>query len=144
MRKSLGLFSGSWPRAVVWGVLGGGIFLVLLSRIAPINIAISVDRLGIALATAVVEELVFAGVILTILFRETKREGVALGITGLAFALIHLPVNIFVFRLEPSVLVGAFCLAFFVSLINGFLKLRSDNVLSAILAHFVFLVLVLG
>lgn len=144
MRKGLGLFSGKLMPALGWGLVGGAIYLVLLRVLVGIGITLSADNLGIGLATALVEELTFAGVVLTVLYRETKREGVALALSGLAFALIYLPVNVFVYRLETSVLVGAFCLAFFVAVINGFLRLRSNNVLSAVGAHFIFLVLVLG
>jgi|CXWL01.1.fsa_nt_gi membrane protease YdiL (CAAX protease family) len=143
MKKRLELFAGHLMPALGWGLVGGAIYLVLLRLLVGIGFSLSPDKLGIGLATALVEELTFAGVVLTVLYRETKREGMALALSGLAFALVHLPVNVFVYRLELPVLIGAFCLAFFIALINGFLRLRSNNVLSAVLAHFIFLVLVL-
>lgn len=102
------------------------------------------NKLGIAAAMAIVEEMAFSGVILSVLVSELKREGMALGLMALSFASLRLPINIFVNQLPLPLLVGAFLLAFFVALINGFLRLRSNNVLAAMLAHFVYLVLALS
>ena len=137
------LFAGKIRPALGWGLLGGLIYFGVLRLLTNSGFSLDSNRIGIAGVTAVVEELTFAGVFLSILVKETKREGVSLAITGLAFAAIHLPRQIFIFSLAPSLLVGAFSLAFFVGLINGFLRLRSNNVLAAIVAHFVFLVLAL-
>ncbi len=138
------LFVGKiWP-ALGWGVLGGLIYFVALRLLTNSGFTPDLNRIGIAGVTAVVEELTFSGVMLAILFKETKSEGKSLALTALAFAAIHLPRQIFVFGLAPAILIGAFSLAFFLGLINGFLRLRSNNVLSAMVAHFVFLLLALG
>ncbi len=137
------LFAGKiWP-ALGWGLLGGLMYFGALRVLTNSGFSLDVNQIGIAGVTAVVEELTFAGVILSILVKETKREGMSLALTGLAFAAIHLPRQVFVFWLAPSLVVGAFSLAFFVGLINGFLRLRANNVLAAIVAHFVYLVLIL-
>ncbi|MFZ2202764.1 MAG: CPBP family intramembrane glutamic endopeptidase [Microgenomates group bacterium] len=138
------LFAGKAGPALGWGFFGGLIYFVALRLLTNSGFTPDPNRIGIAGVTAVVEELAFAGVFLGIMLSETKKEGLSLAITGLAFAAIHLPRQIFVFGLTPSVLVGAFSLAFFLGLINGFLRLRSNNVLSAMVAHFVFLLLALG
>lgn len=138
------LFDGKIFPAIGWGLVGGLIYFAALRLLTNSGLLLDPDRIGIAGVTAVVEELTFAGVMLAILVKETKREGTALALTGLAFAAMHLPRQVFVFGLAPTVLVGAFALAFFLGLINGFLRLRANNVLSAMVAHFIFLVLVLG
>jgi len=138
------LFAGKIRPALGWGLLGGLMYFGALRLLTNSGFSFDVNRIGIAGVTAVVEELTFAGVMLSILVKETKREGVSLALTGLAFAAIHLPRQIFVFSLAPSLVVGAFSLAFFVGLINGFLRLRSNNVLAAMVAHFVFLLLALA
>lgn len=138
------LFVGkTWP-ALGWGVSGGLIYFVALRLLTNNGFSLDLNRIGIAGVTAVVEELTFAGVMLSILVKETKKEGQSLAITALAFAAMHLSRQIFVFALNPSLLVGAFSLTFFVGLINGYLRLRSNNVLSAIMAHFFFLLLALA
>ena len=138
------LFAGKIRPALGWGLLGGLMYFGALRLLTNSGFSFDVNRIGIAGVTAVVEELTFAGVMLSILVKETKREGVSLALTGLAFAAIHLPRQIFVFSLAPALVVGAFSLAFFVGLINGFLRLRSNNVLAAMVAHFVFLLLALA
>ena len=138
------LFGGKTLPALGWGVLGGMTYFVALRLLANVGLVFDINRIGIAGVTAVVEELTFSGVILSILLKETKHEGKSLALTGLAFAAIHLPRQIFVFSLNPALLVGAFSLAFFVGLINGFLRLRSNNVLAAIVAHFFFLLFALS
>ncbi len=144
MKKVRNLFEGETLPAIGYGLLGGAIYFGLLRFLAGLSFSLSLDQWGIALVTAIVEEITFSGVILSVLLAETKREGVSLALTGLAFALVHLPINIFVRQLPIVPLVGAFLLAFFVALINGFLRLRSNNVLSAIIAHLIFLSLVLS
>lgn len=144
MKKARNLFEGETLPAIGYGLLGGVIYFGLLRLFAGLNFSLSLEVWGIALVTAIVEEVAFSGVILSVIYGETKREGVALAVMGLAFALVHLPVNIFVRQLPVVPLVGAFLLAFFVALINGFLRLRSNNVLSAIIAHLIFLSLVLS
>jgi len=141
--KKIRFFEGGWEKTLFWGLLGGLIYFVILRLFVQTQFVFEVNKTGIALVTAVVEELTFSGFVLSLLVLETKKEGMALGLTALGFAMIHLPINLFVFNLPLQALVGAFWLAFFVGLTNGFLRLRSNNVLSAVLAHFVYLVLIL-
>lgn len=138
------LFVGKTFPALGWGVLGGIFYFAALRLLTNAGWFFDVNRIGIAGVTAVVEELTFSGVVLSILIRETKKVGRSLAVTALAFAAIHLPRLIFVFSLNPTLLIGAFSLAFFVGLINGFIRLRSNNVLSAIVAHGFFLLFALS
>lgn len=141
--RKIRFFEGRWGKTFLLGMLGGLIYFVVLRLFVQTQFIFDANKAGIALVTAVVEELTFSGFVLSLLILETKKEGMALGLMALGFALIHLPINLFVFHLPLQALVGAFLLAFFVGLINGFLRLRSNNVLSAVLAHFVYLMLVL-
>ncbi len=115
---------------------------MVLRLIVQTKFVFAFNWAGIAAVTAVVEELTFSGFVLSLLVTETNKEELSLGLSALGFALIHLPINLFVFHLPMVAVLGAFLLAFFVGLINGFLRLRSNNVLSAVMAHFVYLVLV--
>ncbi len=142
--KKIKFFQGRWFSTLLYGLLGGLIYFVVLRLIVQTRFVFDFNRAGIAAVTAVVEELTFSGFILSLLFLETKQEEVSLGLSALGFALIHLPINVFVFHLSVPALVGAFLLAFFVALINGLLRLRSNNVLSSVIAHFVYLLLVLS
>jgi len=141
--RKIRFFEGDWRKTLLFGLLGGLIYFVVLRLFLQTQFTFDVNRAGIAAVTAVVEELTFSGFVLSLLVLEIKKEEVALGLMALGFALIHLPINLFVFHLPLQALAGAFLLAFFVGLINGFLRLRSNNVLSAVIAHFVYLVLIL-
>lgn len=143
LENKIRFFEGGWGKTFLLGFLGGLIYFVVLKLFVQTQFGFDVNKAGIALVTAVVEELTFSGFVLSLLILETKKEGMALGLMALGFALIHLPINLFVFHLPVQALAGAFLLAFFVGLINGFLRLRSNNVLSAVLAHFIYLILVL-
>lgn len=142
--KKIQMFQGGIGKALLFGFFGGAIYLVILKILVQSPFVFGIDRVGVAAVTAVVEELTFSGFILSMLISETKKENLSLGVSALGFALIHLPINIFVFHLPAIALMGAFLLAFFVGLINGFLRLRSNNVLSAMIAHFIYLVLALS
>lgn len=141
--KKIRFFEGGWGKTLLFGLLGGLIYFVVLRLFIQTQFTLDANRAGIAAVTAVVEELTFSGFVLSLLVLETKKEGTALGLTALGFALIHLPINLFVFHLPMQSLAGAFLLTFFVGMINGFLRLRSNNVLSAVIAHFIYLILVL-
>jgi hypothetical protein len=141
--RKIRFFEGDWEKTLLFGLLGGLIYFVILRLFVQTQFAFEVNKAGISAVTAIVEELTFSGFVLSLLVLETKKEGMALGLTALGFALIHLPINLFVFHLPAQALAGAFLLAFFVGLINGFLRLRSNNVLSAVIAHFVYLLFVL-
>src|SRR3989344_7107970 len=143
LRNKVRFFEGGWEKTLLWGLLGGLIYFVILRLFVQTQFVFEVNKAGIAAVTAVVEELTFSGFVLSLLVLEIKKERTALGLTALGFALIHLPINLFVFHLPLLTLMGAFLLAFFVGLINGFLRSRSNNVLSAVIAHFVYLVLIL-
>lgn len=144
MKKPLDLFGGDSIKAVLYGLTGGLFYFVVLRYVIGNGLSLNLDVVGTALATAVVEEITFSGVILLLLMREFKREGMALALMALGYALVALPVNVFVNQLPSPALVGVFLLAFFVSLTNGFLRLRANNVLAAIVAHFIFLMVVLS
>ncbi len=144
LHKKIDLFRGSIFPTLLWGFVGALLYFVVLRLVLPFPFVFDLNKMGIALVTAMIEELTFAGFILSLLVAEKKNEMLALSLTGLGFALIHLPINLFVFHLPIVPLAGAFLLAFFVALINGFLRLRSKNVLAAVIAHFVYLVLVLS
>lgn len=138
------LFSGDVNKTLFWGLGIGLIYYSVVKLVTRSSwFGLDFNRLGIGLATAVVEEITFAGIVLPRLIRELKKEGVSLFLMALMFAIIRLPINVFVFRLSTLPLLGAFLLAFFVGLTNGFARLRANNTLAPVLAHFFYLQAVL-
>jgi len=144
LKSRLNMFKGNKVGALLWGLLGGVIYVILLRVLVGRSFSLDVNKVGIAFVTAVVEELTFAGFMLSVLLAEKKGEEWSLFFVSLGFALIHLPINIFVLHLPIVALLGAFLLAFCVGMINGFLRLRSKSVWSPILAHFMYLIMVIG
>ncbi|MBI1872117.1 CPBP family intramembrane metalloprotease [Candidatus Collierbacteria bacterium] len=138
------LFKGEINKTLFWG-LGIGLIYYSMVRLVTRSswFELDFDRLGIGLATAVVEEVTFAGIVLPRLIRELKKEGVSLCLMALMFALIRLPINVFIYQLPWLPLLGAFLLAFFVGLVNGFARLKANNTLAPVLAHFFYLQAVL-
>ena len=136
----ISLFKGDISRTLFWGL---GIGLAYYSVVKLVTrsswFELDFDRFGIGLTIAVVEQVTFAGIALPRLMREFKKEGVSLFLMALMFSLIRLPINVFVFKLPLLTLLGAFLLAFFVGLVNGFARLRAKNTLAPVMAHFFYL-----
>ena len=135
MKKKIVVFGNNW-KAIPAGVLMGIFYFVLFKyRIVPSG-TMNLDSVGIAFVTAVVEQITFAGVLLPFLIRESKSELAGITVTALAFGLIRIPINLFVYGLRPEVFGGVIMLAVGVQLINGFLRVRLNNTWVAIGAHF--------
>lgn len=142
LNKKVELFGGEISKTIGWGLLGGSFYFVILQMLTTKRLVINLDGLGIAAVTTIVEGLVFSGVILGLLVKETKREGLSLVLNCLAFATIYLPVNIFVRDFNQDLLLEAFILAFLVALVNGLLRLKAKNVGAAMIANLVYLLLI--
>ena len=118
---------GLWVNYVKYGRLqlssygmGGGEFLVFL---------------GLALATAVSEEVLFRGYLLKRLAEGLGDEEKAVVVSGALFSLIHLPIAVFVWEYGLwEVLVQLF-LTLVVGWGNGFLMLKAGNVVASIFSH---------
>jgi len=85
--------------------------------------------------TAFSEEIVFRGYLLNRLFEVLRDEWWALLVSAAAFALIHLPITVFVLHYSPVQIYVYGVLAFFYSLGSGILFLRTGTVWPSILAH---------
>jgi len=143
-KHRIALFRGDINKTLFWG-LGLGLFYYSLVKLITKTAWFDLDfnRLGIGLATAVVEEVTFAGIILSRLVSFSKKEGASLAVMALMYSLIRLPINLFVFKLSLVSLLGTMGLAFFIGVVNGFSRLKADNTLAAIMAHFFYLQAVL-
>ena len=143
VRKRVILFKGKPAKAAVWGLMVGLFYYAVVKMVTKTSwLDFSWSQIGISFATAVIEEVTFAGIILPRLLAETKKINISLAVVAVMFALTRLPINLFVFHLSLTAVIGAFGLAFFVGLVNGFVRLRSDSTFAAIIAHFMYLVAV--
>lgn len=91
--------------------------------------------LGLALATAISEEVLFRGYLLKKLIAVWKDEWSAVLFSGLLFALIHLPLLVFTSEQGGLVILVQFLLTLLVGWGNGVVMLRTGNILAPILSH---------
>lgn len=91
--------------------------------------------LGISFATAVSEEISFRGYIFNRLWWILKNEWVANLITSVVWALVHIPVTIFVWKLSLSAAAVYLFLTTLFGVGSAFVFARTKNVFSSIFLH---------
>lgn len=91
--------------------------------------------LAIAFITAISEETVFRGFILTRLINFLKDTYLAIIITTIGWIIIHIPVLIFVNQLDFSSLLIQIILAGIFSLGSCFVYLKTNNIMASILVN---------
>lgn len=89
----------------------------------------------LALATAVSEQVLFMGYLLPRLQHEWKNEWLTTTVVAVMFAVLHLPVLVFYYRLGVAAVFGQFLLSFILAFGNSVLMLRLRNVAAPILSH---------
>lgn len=87
------------------------------------------------LATAFSEETFFRGYIFTRLLKTGKKELPAGMISAFLFALIHLPVAIFVWHYKPGALCLHGSLSFLLGLGNAFLMAKTRTIVAPVITH---------
>ncbi len=144
---SLGLKVKDWRRGVGWAlsfsclfVLEGiGIYYFKYGQWGFPRLNYSFGGwLGLiitTLVTAITEEVAFRGFIFNRLWRLEKREGEANWVTSVMFALIYLPITIFVFHYSWPQVLAYGLIAFLYSLAAGFVFARSESVVTVIWLH---------
>ncbi len=91
--------------------------------------------LGLSFATAISEEIAFRGYIFTRVWSFVKNELVANIMTSLFWALIHVPVTIFVWKLDFAASVTYLFLTTLFGVGSAFVYSRTKNIVSPILLH---------
>jgi len=139
LRSSLG-------KGLIFGILflGMGLILQVLRGRSILwgnllNYQFLLSTFGLALMTALSEETVFRGYILNRLEEVLGKSLVPNLITSIGFALIHLPVSVFVYHLALPQLFSYLLLVFLSSMGSGLIFSWSGGIWGAILVH-VFLV----
>lgn len=148
-RMSLGgkpkLFNNKWFASGIVGVLVGILYFGLISLLrSTAGYSWGLNMVGIALVTAIVEEMTFSGVVLGLMDGSYKNKLVNLIVTGLMVVGVHVPINIFVFGLRGLELAGVLVWLFSVAVINGLIRQKTGNVTGSIVARFLLMLSVLG
>ena len=145
--ESLGItFKNLFP--AVYYALGLGAFFVLEAVIVnflkyggQFNLGANIGNLpllpalGLSFATAVSEEITFRGYIFTRVWAFVKNELWANILTSVFWALIHVPVTIFVWKLDMSAALIYLFLTTLFGVGSAFVFARTKNIVSPILLH---------
>jgi hypothetical protein len=91
--------------------------------------------LGLSFATAISEELTFRGYVFTRIWRFLGNELYANLVTSLFWALIHVPITFFVWKLDLSASLIYLFLTTLFGIGSAFVYARTKNILSPILLH---------
>lgn len=144
--SSVGLtFRNLFP--AVYFALGLGAFFVIEAIIinfvkhggldfsANIGEKALLTSLGLSFATALSEEISFRGYLFNRVWYSLGSEWIANIATSLVWALIHVPITVFVWKLEPSAALTYLLLTTLFGIGSAFVFARTRNVFSSILLH---------
>lgn len=138
--KKIEFFGGNWIKSVLWGLGLGVVYSAMIYLLVGfIDFSWDFNKLGVGFVTSVVENLVFAGFLLPVL-ALVWSENKALLVTGALFGLIHLPIAIFAYRADVISVIGLFVLSFSVGVLNGWIRIKTGNVIGAFIASFLWIV----
>ena len=144
---SLGITSKNLFPAVYYA-LGLGAFFVIEALIinlikykgqfnlgANIGALALLPALGLSFATAISEEITFRGYIFTRVWKFIGKELPANLLTSFFWALIHVPITIFIWKLDFSASVVYLILTTLFGIGSAFIYARTKNIISPILLH---------
>ena len=145
--ESLGItLKGLFP--AVYYALGLGVFFVMEALVVnfvkyggEFNLGANIGSLpfltslGLSFATAISEELAFRGYIFTRVWKFIKNELYANLLTSIFWAMIHLPITIFVWKLDVTAAITYLFLTTLFGIGSAFVYARTKNILSPILLH---------
>lgn len=144
---SLGITSKNLFPAVYYAI-GLGSFFVVEALIVnfvkyggQLNLGANIGNLpllpalGLSFATAVSEEIAFRGYVFTRVWNFVKNELYANILTSVFWAMIHVPITIFVWKLDFSASVIYLILTTLFGIGSSFVFARTKNIVSPILLH---------
>lgn len=144
---SLGMTKINLFPSLYWGIGLGMVFSLegLLTNILKYgNLSLEtlqytplpfIGALALSFITAFSEELVFRGYIFNRLWQVWKKELLASIVSAILFAIIHLPIGVFVLGYAPTVMLTFLFLVFIFGIGSAFVFARTGNIASSILLH---------
>jgi membrane protease YdiL (CAAX protease family) len=144
--SSLGFTSKNFFPAIYYSLLLGLFFvfealIINYLKYKNINFAANIGdkpffmALGLSFATAFSEEITFRGYLFTRFWKSLNSEILANLITSLFWALIHVPMVVFVWKLDLSASVLYLFLTTIFGIGSAFVFARTGNIISSILLH---------
>ncbi len=138
MKKRVEMFGKNWLGSISWGWGLGIFYWLLLTRMTLKIPLLSINTIGIAIATAIVEEMVFSGFVVGYLERFDKGSWWNLWLTAGMAAVLRLPILTFVYKSNSSDVLAVVALVFFSTTLNAWIRQRTGNVSGSILARIAF------
>jgi hypothetical protein len=135
LKEKIVMFGKKWGESLILGVLVGVAYYLILKYKSLTGFQPDINLMGVALATAVTEELTFSGFVAGYLEKLRKGKLTNLLIVGLMTAIIRLPILLFVFQATGKEMGGVLLVAFASGAINAWIRIRSGNVAGSVLAR---------
>lgn len=129
------MFGKKWGVSLTLGLVVGAAYFVLLKNKNLGGFSFDFNLIGVALATAVTEELTFSGFVAGYLEKIRKGKILNLVIVGLMTAIIRLPILFFVYKATGGEILGVLLVALASGVINAWIRVRSGNVAGSMLAR---------
>jgi membrane protease YdiL (CAAX protease family) len=127
--------TGGWIKSLILGVIAGAFYFLILKYKNITGFRFDINLVGVALATAVTEELVFSGFVAGYLEKIRKGNLFNLLIVGLMAAAIRLPILLFVYQATGREVLGVLLVALASGVINAWIRVKTGNVSGSILAR---------
>ena len=135
MKDKIQMFGKKWIESILFGLIFGGVYFLILKYRSLGSIHIDPNLIGVALATAVTEELVFSGFVAGYLEKARKGKIMNLIIVGVMTAVIRLPILLFVYQATGGEILGVLLVALASGTINAWIRVKTGNVTGSILAR---------
>ena len=135
MKEKVVMFGKQKPLSLVLGVLVGVAYFLLLKYGNWRTFELDVNILGVAVATAVTEELVFSGFVAGYLEKIRSGKWINLLIVGLMTAVIRLPILLFVYQANLNEVIGVLLVVFASGVINAWIRVKTGDVTGSIVAR---------
>lgn len=129
------MFGKKWGYSIFLGLAVGVVYFILIKRFVLQIPSWNLDVVGVALATAITEELTFSGFVAGYFEKTCKSKLMNLLIVGVMVAIIRLPILLFIYRLGATDTVGALLFAGAGGGINAWIRVYTGNVSGSILAR---------
>lgn len=135
MKEKVVMFGKQKLLSLVLGVLVGVAYFLLLKYGNWRTFELDVNILGVAVATAVTEELVFSGFVAGYLEKIRSGKWINLLIVGLMTAVIRLPILLFVYQANLNEVIGVLLVVFASGVINAWIRVKTGDVTGSIVAR---------
>lgn len=135
------LLEGKIAGAVLMGLFFGGFLFGFFVWSRGGVGDLSGEKVLVRLLTALIEQLTFAGLILPLVLEKTRLSSwMGCLLTGIFYAIIHVPIGWIVYRLDLATIFGVFLLNVLVSYVANTLRLSTKNIIPSVMVEWAVLV----